>query len=134
MDNKIPAGQNNPLNYFENWAKAYEAIGKSMHGGKGEKGFMEYQDFYNIINELNNMLALTHQSMKLGKDIEGNAMYLDGSLESAAALIERGAGAMKITADKKMKVDLSGIGIDFAASADEMNKNVDAGIDAVADA
>jgi len=132
MENDIPSGQNNPLNYFENWATAYEKINESVSGGKGKTGFMAYEDFYNIVTEMNNLVSLTGNAVQLGKDVEGNAMYLDGSLESAAALIERGAGALKVTANGDLKVDLSSIGVSFSSGATDLNKNVDAGIEALA--
>jgi len=52
MSNKIPGGQNNPINYYNNWAKAIHTFndaiknkerGKYVRGGKTyESGFVDY--------------------------------------------------------------------------------------------
>lgn len=126
MENDIPSGQNNPLNYFENWATAYEKMKESISGGKGKTGYMAYEDFYNIITEMGKIAELSGQAVDLGNETVSNA-------ESAANLITKAAGALKVTSDGKLKVDLSSIGVDFKAGADQMNKDVDAGIEAVAD-
>jgi len=54
-------------------------------------------------------------------------------MEAAAAAIQKGAKALKVTADGSIKVDLSGFGIDLAAGANSMQEGVDKGIDAIAD-
>jgi len=59
MENDIPSGQNNPLNYFENWATAYEKMKESIRGGKGKTGYMAYEDFYNIITEMGKIAELS---------------------------------------------------------------------------
>ena len=117
MDNAIPAAQNNPLNYYENWGRAWQAITTA-----GQEGYMAYQDFYNIVTEMNNIAGLS------GQQIELAGITLDGKMESAAALIEKGAEALSVTADGSIKVDLGSIGIDFAAGADDLAANVNAGI------
>ena len=126
MDKKIPAGQNNPLNYMQSWAKAYEAMKATKSGGRGQRGMMAYEDFYNIITEMGRIAELSGQGIKLGKETLNNS-------QEAADLITRAAAALKVTADGSMKVDLSKVGVDFVTGAGEMNKNVDKGIDAVAD-
>lgn len=125
MDKDIPAGQNNPLNYMESWQKAYEAMKATKKGGKDSKGLMEYTDFYNIITEMGNIAELSGQAITLGKKTVSNAT-------EASSLITEAASKLKVTADGKMKVDLSKIGVDFATGADKMSKDVDAGIDALA--
>jgi len=65
--------------------------------------------------------------------IEIAGVQLDGSMEAAAAAIQKGAKALKVTADGSIKVDLSGFGIDLAAGANSMQEGVDKGIDAIAD-
>jgi hypothetical protein len=47
-------------------------------------------------------------------------------------LIEKGAAALTIAADGSVKVDLSKIGIDFAANADQMQASVTTGMHDVA--
>jgi hypothetical protein len=69
MDNEIPAGQNNPLNYAKSWTEALEAINDAYKvtnsydlnaGGvkRTSTGYMGYEDFYNVINEINNMAGI----------------------------------------------------------------------------
>ena len=122
MENAIPSGQNNPLNYFENWGKAWKALQTGV-----KEGSMAYQDWYNIITEMNNIAGTS------GQTIEIAGVQLDGSMEAAAAAIQKGAKALKVTADGSIKVDLSGFGIDLAAGANSMQEGVDRGIDAIAD-
>ena len=139
MSNKIPSGQNNPLNYFNNWATAIQKLQTAMKtksrtsDGKTHKGLIDYQDWYNIVTELNNLAGRMSDGMVLGKDIEGNAIKLDGSLESASALIQKGASALTVDAAGNIKVALGDIGIKFKAGAGEMSTNIDAGIDLMAD-
>jgi len=73
MSRKIPSGQNNPINYYENWAKAVNTLNDAFENQgtytkrniNGEiieenikSGFVDYQDWYNIVTELNNIAAL----------------------------------------------------------------------------
>ena len=122
MENAIPSGQNNPLNYYENWGKAWKALQTGV-----KEGSMAYQDWYNIITEMNNIAGAS------GQTIEIAGVQLNGSMEAAAAAIQKGAKALKVTADGSIKVDLSGFGIDLAAGANSMQEGVDKGIDAIAD-
>jgi len=110
MENSIPSGQNNPLNYFENWATAYEKMRESIKGGKGKKGYMAYEDFYNIITEMGEIAKLSGEAVHLGKATVEDA-------QTAADLITKAAGALEITSDGKLKVNLKNIGVDFSTGA-----------------
>ena len=138
MSNSIPDAQNNPINYYENWAKALSAVktakSESVKDSKGKThtGLIEYQDFYNIVTELNNIAGMTEQGITIGSKIEGNAVTLDGSLEKASQLIEKGAAALVATDTGEIKVSLGDIGIDFSDGSNTMADNVDAGIKAMA--
>jgi hypothetical protein len=78
MDNDIPGGQKNMINYAKNWSEAMKAINKA-YKVKNTKyrdstkntanGYMDYTDFYNIINELNNMAGLMGKTVTAGKTI-----------------------------------------------------------------
>ena len=124
MDNNIPSGQNNPLNYWENWGKAMKAIKETTEGDS--KGFMDYKDFYNIITQMGQLASESNKITIGGKEVLANS-------EDAADLIRRAGRALSVTADGSIKVDLSKLGIDFAAGADTMNANVEAAIDQLAD-
>ena len=124
MEQAIPSGQNNPLNYWENWGKAYKAINEASTGAN--KGKMDYSDFYNLITEMGNLANITGDAIQIGENVKVNA-------ENVASLIEQAAGALEVQSDGSLKVNLSKIGIDFASGTDAMADNIDKGIDAVAD-
>ena len=132
MSGKIPGAQNNPINYFNNWAQALHTLQEAKKSyskdskGKIHKGLIDYQDWYNIVNEMNNLAAL-------GDDIEVAGVKLDGSMEAAAALIEKGASALTVDSAGNVKVALGDIGVDFKAGTDTMSKGIDKGIDQMAD-
>jgi len=75
MSNDIPAGQNNPLNYWKNWAEAMQAINSAE-----TSGHMDYTDFYNIVTEMGNLAKTTENGINFGGQILHNA-------EEAADLI-----------------------------------------------
>jgi len=75
MSNKIPAAQNNPLNYFSNWQKGWQALQEGL-----KSGYMDYTDFYNLFTEMGNLAE------KSGKITLGANTVLRNS-EDAAKLI-----------------------------------------------
>ena len=125
MENKIPAAQNNPINYVENWTKAFNVMKETTKGNDKEKGFMAYEDFYNIVTELSNLAATSDQVFTLSDKFQVNAT-------NAAELIEQGANALKIASDGTLKVDLSKLGIDFSTGAADLKQQVGKGIQSVA--
>lgn len=135
MSNDIPGGQKNPINYINNWAKAFTTIRDAAKeittDTKGNKtgGFIDYQDWYNIANEMNRMAG------KVGSDFEFAGVKLDGSLEAAAALINKGIDALTLdTSTGELKVSLGKMSVGFEAGAEAMGANVEDGIEAIADA
>jgi len=68
----------------------------------------------------------------LGGDIEFAGMKLDGSLEAASALIQKGADSLVATSTGDIKVALSGMSIDFESGADAFSGGVTEGIQALA--
>lgn len=131
MSNKIPGGQNNPLNYYSSWQKAIKVIqeGAKTKGKKGKKGyakgFIDYQDWYNIATELGNLAAL-------GAPIELAGVRLDGSLEKTSELIQKGADSLTAVDTGELKVNIGKIGLDVLGGANELSDGVDAGIQAMA--
>ena len=127
MSGKIPSGQNNPINYYNNWAQAIQTLRDAQksysktHDGKMHKGLIDYQDYYNIITEINNLAAL-------GEPIELAGVKLDGSMEAAAKLIQKGAEALTVDSAGNVKVALGDIGIDFKTGTGDMSKGIDIGI------
>lgn len=122
MSNKIPGGQNNPLNYFENWGKAWKTLRDSFKAKGKDKAKIEYEDFYNIITEMGHLAEISGQPIKVG----ANQFVTDA--ESASKLIEKGAQSLTVAADGSIKVDLSKFGMNFSSGSKEMAANVDKGI------
>ena len=130
MSNKIPGGQNNPLNYYSSWAQAFsklkDAFDLSKVNKKGKAGFIDYEDWYNIVTELNNIAAL-------GEPIEIAGKKLDGSLLAASELIQEGANALTTVDTGEIKVNLGAIGTGIASAGEFMNEGVTKGIQAMAE-
>jgi len=51
MSGKLPTGLQNPIDYWNSAGKAYKAINEA-----GKTGYMEIQDYYNIVNEMANLV------------------------------------------------------------------------------
>ena len=128
MSNKIPGGQNNPLNYYKNWAQAFSALkaagsknAYSHNDNKWHRGLLNYEDWYNIVNEMNNLAGL-------GKEIEVAGVTLDGSLEAASALIQKGVDTLTQADTGELMVSLGDMGIKFKAGSGEMSAGIEEGI------
>ena len=139
MSNDIPAAQNNPLNYYKNWSEAIKTLNTAMKtsardsSGKTHKGLIDYTDFYNIVNEVNNLAGMMGQAVTVGYDINKDAIQLDGSMESAAALIEKGAKALTTTDTGDIAVSLGDIGVSFQAGSSDMSAGIQSGLKEMAD-
>ena len=129
MSNDIPAAQKNPLNYAKNWSQALQTMRdafKSSSGTKnGKTGFIDYEDWYNIVTEMNNIAAL-------GGPIQLGAIKLDGSLEAASDAIQRGCDSLTAIDTGDLKVNLGSIGINIQSGAEAMQQSVTDGIQAAA--
>ena len=133
MSNAIPSGQNNPINYYKNWASAIRTFNDALKNkgsytkdGKTYKsGFVDYDYWYNLVTEMNNIAAL-------GGNIEFAGETLDGSLEAASKLIQKGAASLVATNTGDIKVALSGMSLDFEAGANNFSSGVTDGIQAMA--
>ena len=125
MEGKIPDAQNNPLNYWKNWAKAFDAMKKAGKGSGAAKNTMGYEDFYNIISEMGRLADITGKGVQLGEHT------LDNS-KKAADLITQAAGALK-NVNGELVVDLSGIKVDFTSGLADLGDQIDGQVDALAD-
>ena len=140
MSNKIPGAQNNPINYYENWASAFGKIRTALQTkasvtnrktGKKElrQGLIDYEDWYNIVTEMGHIAEMVGgDGIKFGNKTLKSA-------EDAAALIEEGAKALTVDKSGNVKVALgsiAGLGIDMKTGAETMADNVDEGIRSVA--
>jgi hypothetical protein len=72
--------------------------------------------------------------MTIGKTIEGDAITLDGSLTSASDAIMHGINTLTAVDTGEMMVNIGALGINLAKGGKDFENNIDAGIDAVADA
>ena len=117
MNQDLPEMMQGPISYWNSWGKAFTAMNEA-----GQTGKMEIQDFYNIVGEMNNLMAASGETLQLG------AHKLDGSAESAAALIEAGMLNLTNIDGKGVKINLKEIGVDFASGAEGMDTNLQDGI------
>ena len=117
MNRDLPNGMQNPIDYWNSTGEAYKAMNQAA-----KSGYMEIQDFYNIVNEMNNMAAVSGQTLSfMGQTLSGKA-------EDAAALIEAGMGALKNVDGEGVKIALGSLGADFATGAADMTGDFDTGI------
>jgi len=126
MDRKLPDGMQGPVNSWNAVGKMLTTLDEVASASGDEKGLLDVTAFYNIANEMNNLAATMGHSMTVF------GMTVDGSAESAAALIEKGFSTLKNVDGKGVKVALNEWGIDFSAGAEGMIKGVDEGIKAFA--
>jgi len=117
MSRDLPNGMQNPIDYWNSTGEAYKAMNQAA-----KSGYMEIQDFYNIVNEMNNMAAASGQTLSfMGQTLSGKA-------EDAAALIEAGMSALKNIDGEGVKIALDSLGVDFATGAADMTGDFDTGI------
>ena len=119
MSNKIPAAQNNPLNYFANWQQAWQTMEASA-----KSGYMDYTDFYNIVTEMGRM---AEQSDAI---TVGAGTVLTNS-KDAANLIEKAAQCLEVDDTGALSINLgklADLGFQFDAAGEDMAAGVTAGI------
>ena len=121
MGQGLPDYLQGPENYWNAWGNAFNAMNNAA-----ENGGYAIQDFYNIVNEMNNIAGLT------GKEFTIFGETLDGGIENMTKLIEKGFQTIKNVDGKGAKVTLEGIGIDFESGAAGMSGNIEDGIHAMA--
>lgn len=117
MNRDLPNGMQNPIDYWNSTGEAYKAMNQAA-----KSGYMEIQDFYNIVNEMNNMAAVS------GNTLSFMGQTLSGKAEDAAALIEAGMSALKNVDGEGVKIALGSLGADFATGAADMTGDFDTGI------
>ena len=121
MGQSLPNYLKGPENYWNAWGNAFQA----MHNAAKNGGY-SIQEFYNIVNEMNNIAGLT------GKEFQIFGQTLDGGIQGMTRLIEKGFRSIKNIDGKGAKVTLEGIGIDFESGAAGMGANIEDGIHAMA--
>ena len=121
MDRELPDIMQGPINYWNSVGEAFASMNESAKTGR-----MDVQDFYNIVNEMSNLIAISGQPLEIA------GIKLDGSAEQAAALIQKGMGALTNIDGKGVKINLEKLGIDFASGADGAKQNFADGVNALA--
>ena len=125
MDQSMPGGFQNPINYWESWGKAMKSIQEA-----GENGYIGIQDYYNMITHIQDLAVQT------GKDMKFMGMTISQDGTSAAELIEKGFKAMTLDVESgntvlsldKLSAELGEAGFDFKAGAEGFDENIQDGI------
>ena len=121
MDQSLPNYMQGAENYWNSVGKAFESMNEA-----GKTGYMSIQDFRNIVNEMNNMAAMT------GSDLEFMGRTLNGSAESASQLIQEGMSHLENIDGKGVKINMNNFGLDISSGAEGMQKGFDEGIKTMA--
>ena len=132
MSNKIPAAQNNPLNFAKNLTQAFTAFRDAFDTSKvqknGKAGFMDYEDWYNIVTQFNSMAT------KDAPIILSDAIKLDGTLSAAANAIQAGAEHLTAVDTGELKVNLTDISIGIQSGSAALTSGVEDAIHSIAQA
>lgn len=121
MDNKLPDPFQGPLNYWESLGDMMSAMDSA-----GKTGRMKVQDFYNIVNQMNNLAKLS------GNQLQFMGETLDGSAESAASLISKGFSALDNVDGKGVMINLQKIGLQFSEGAEGLGEGFEDSIHSMA--
>lgn len=121
MDQSLPNYMQGAENYWNSVGKAFESMNEA-----GKSGYMSIQDFRNIVNEMNNMAAMS------GTELEFMGQKLNGSAESASQLIQEGMSHLENIDGKGVKINMNKFGIDISSGAEGMQKGFNEGIKTMA--
>jgi len=121
MNGKLPDYLQGPANYWDSVGKAYKTMNEAASAGT-----IDLTDYYNIVNEMSNLAAMSGQ-------LEVDGQKFASSAEMASYLIEQGANALTNVDGEGVKVDLSRLGVNFVTGANNMQDNFQDGIKAMAE-
>ena len=135
MGQSLPAGMQGVENYWNSIGKAFKLLNQASENAtkelnKGEirkDSTIGLQDYYNMINEFNNLAKLS------GTTVNFLGMELTGNMEDAAKAIQKGFSAITNIDGEGAAVNLNKLGANFLGGAEGMAKGVDAGIKAMAE-
>ena len=122
MDRDLPTQFEGPINYWNSVGEAFAAMNESSKTGK-----MAINDFYNIVNEMENLANISGEAFNLA------GYQIGGEASQAAQLITNGLGKLTNIDGKGVKVDLSKLGVDFVSGADSAKSNFADGVHALAE-
>ena len=116
MDFKMPSDFNGPANYWSSW----ETFMSKFREAK-TNGYMEIEDFYNMINAVNALASDTNKITLFGQE-------LNGSLESASAAIQAGFKTIGQIDGKGAMITFKGMGDDIFSGMESFGTSIDTGI------
>ena len=119
MNRSLPGSMQSPINFYESVGSMYSTMKDAA-----KNQYMEFEDFSRIVMEMNTWATEDNPITFMGET-------LNGSLTTAAALIEKGADAWT-TVDGKLVVDFKKFGEGFKFSAEDASSDVQSGIKAFA--
>lgn len=121
MGRSLPDGLKGPENYWNSVGSMFKAMNTAAKDGK-----MSIQDFYNMVNEMNNLARIS------GDDIEFMGHTLSGKLSDASDLIIQGFDHIKNIDGEGAAIDFKGFTGSLEKGAADMAKDIDKGIKAMA--
>jgi len=131
MNRDLPDYLKGPENYWNSLGTAFKALNEAAkeaeEGSTKAAHMLDPTDFYNMVNEFNNIAQLS------GTKINFLGHELNGDMTSAAKLIEEGMRTLSNVDGDGVKVDLTKFGANFTGGAEGMAKGVHAGIKAMAE-
>lgn len=109
MDRALPSGMQSPENYWNSVGKAYTAVRQAK-----TTGYMEIQDYYNIVTEMANMVELS------GGQLEWMGITFENAAEMSATMIEQGMSALTNVKGDGVKISMAKLGSEFNIGVDDM--------------
>ena len=122
LDQAIPGGFNNPLNYIQNLITGWKTLNEAATKG----GAMDFKTLYNLAREINNEAAASGQSLNL------LGQTLDGTATSLAQFAQTMATALGTDSDGNFGVVLSKLGIDLTKGASDYAGSADTALKTMA--
>lgn len=117
MSRKLPDAMQGPVNYWNSIGKAYSAINEA-----GKTGYMEIADYYNIVNEMANLVQMSNGRF------EWMGMTSENAIERMGTLIEAGFGSIKNIDAKGAKISMEGLAKNLQEGAINMSNGIDIGV------
>ena len=125
MDNSVPSSFSNPANFYSSMFEARDTLQKAL---SDTSTGISYDDFYNMVTTFNDIAG------KAGTTFEIAGMELNGDASTAANYITNAFKTLSdVSNDGTLKVSFDKLGLDLTSSADSLDKNIDAMIDAIAE-
>ena len=117
MGRDLPTPYKAQLGYWDSIGSAFKEMNDAA-----ESGYMDVTKFYNMINGFNEMAS------NMGSSITFMGMELDGSMESASKLIQKGFDSLSNVDGDGAKISMKKMGADIYDGAGDMQKNVKKGV------